>query len=251
MVGMHWFMWQDYGPGDHALGGHPPDQNVGLVSADETLVYEVLGGYIARTNAAVMVLHQTGGGEPPLQRVPEHRALGRLVPTVDGILAEWPAALRIRPTMSQGLRADGLPKHTYFLAWNEQALCVAGDIADSHLDPPPQGGEQEADYLAIRLRSAPHMATHTGETSRFFLSPLGGGPDRQQPYATTGDGRQALLPVATRRTPDGYTIEACIPATAVTGFPGSPGQDWHIELRYQNVNEISRTRWEGLVTLTP
>jgi hypothetical protein len=255
MVGMHWFMWQDYGPGDHALGDHPPDQNVGLVSADETLVYEVLGGYIARANAAVMALHQTDGGVPLRQRVPEHRSLGRLVPTVDGVLAEWPAALSIRPTMHQALRAEELPNHTYFLAWNEQALCLAGDIADSGLDPPPQGGEQEADSLAVRLRPATHVATRSGITTVFFLYPLGGGPDRQQPYATTGDGRQghgqALLPIATRRKPAGYTIEACIPAAAVAGFTGIPGQDWHIELRYQNVNEISRTHWEGLVTLSP
>jgi hypothetical protein len=63
--------------------------------------------------------------------------------------------------------------------------------------------------------------------------------------------RQAPLPVATRRTPGGYTIEACIPVAAVAGFTGAPGEAWHVELSYQNVHESSLTRWEGIVTLHP
>jgi len=59
MVGMHWFMWSDYAqaapPGGYP---HPPDVNVGLVTADEAAVYEELGHWITRTNAEVEAIHR-------------------------------------------------------------------------------------------------------------------------------------------------------------------------------------------------
>jgi agarase len=254
MVGMHWFMWSDYGKEDNSLGGHPADQNVGLVSADETVVYEALGGWIARTNAAVAALHQNGRGVPPPRPTPQHRALERLAPMVDGVISEWPIALSLKPIVRQALATDMQVDHTYFIAWNEQSVCLAGDIADSHLDAPPQDREQEADYWGIWLRPVTPGGANAGETTSFFLSPIGGGPDGQQPYATSGDDRpdhrQHPFPVAKRLKPGGYTIEACIPAAAVAGFKGSPGEAWHVELMYQNVNEIYLTHWGGVATLT-
>jgi len=38
MVGMHWFMWQDYSKQDATIHGFPPDENVGFVPSDESLV---------------------------------------------------------------------------------------------------------------------------------------------------------------------------------------------------------------------
>src|SRR5262249_463292 len=59
MVGMHWFMWSDYAqaapPGGYP---YPPDVNVGLVTADETTVYEELGRWIMRTNAEGEARHR-------------------------------------------------------------------------------------------------------------------------------------------------------------------------------------------------
>ena len=59
MVGMHWFMWSDYAQAA-STGGYPypPDVNVGLVTADEATVYEDLGRWITRTNAAVEAIHR-------------------------------------------------------------------------------------------------------------------------------------------------------------------------------------------------
>ena len=55
LVGMHWFMWRDYGKQDKRREGYPypPDENVGLLSPDEAVVYEELGRWVRRTNAAV------------------------------------------------------------------------------------------------------------------------------------------------------------------------------------------------------
>jgi len=46
-------------------------------------------------------------------------------------------------------------------------------------------------------------------------------------------------------------IEARIPTKAVVGFKRIPGAVWNMQLTYQNVNEIYRTHWEGVVTLRP
>jgi hypothetical protein len=59
MVGMHWFMWSDYAQAAPTGGyPHPPDVNVGLVTADEAAVYEELGHWITRTNAEVEAIHR-------------------------------------------------------------------------------------------------------------------------------------------------------------------------------------------------
>ena len=96
--------------------------------------------------------------------------------------------------------------------------------------------------IGIWLRPVTPGGANAGETTSFFLSPIGGGPDGQQPYATSGDDRpdhrQHPFPVAKRLKPGGYTIEACIPAAAVAGFEREPREAWHVELMYQNVNEI-------------
>jgi hypothetical protein len=51
MNAMHWFMWMDYAKGNQAIRGSIPDENVGLVSNDASLVYEELASWVKRTNA--------------------------------------------------------------------------------------------------------------------------------------------------------------------------------------------------------
>jgi hypothetical protein len=254
MVGMHWFMWRDYGPADPSLGGHRPDRNVGLVSSDETTVYQELGAWITRTHAEVETLHRAARWNTPPVRTPVRLPLQAFQPRVDGDLTEWPRALRLRPAVSRAL-ADGVQAdHTYFIAWQAEAICLAGDIADSRLEHPPGGGGQ-GDYLRLQLRPVTPPAAGAAGLSSFFLYPVGGGADGQQPYATGGEGsegrQQIPLPIATRLRPGGYTLEACIPAAAVEGFQGIAGAAWHVTLVYQNVHEISLSRWDGVATLHP
>ena len=71
MVGMHWFMWSDYAQAAPRGGyPHPPDVNVGLVTADEAAVYEELGHWITRTNAEVEALHRGSRAEAPSEPGP-------------------------------------------------------------------------------------------------------------------------------------------------------------------------------------
>ena len=254
MVGMHWFMWRDYGTADQSLGGHLPDQNVGFVSHDETVVYEELGARIKRTNVEIEAIHQTAHWNAPPAPLPERRPLKPFQPRVDGDIVEWPIGLGLRPVRLRALVDEVWADHTYFMAWNEGSICLAGDLIDSHLEHPKGKGE-EGDYLVIHLRPAMPPGSGSVGTSSFFLYPIGKGADGQQPYATRWDGleghRQIPLQIAKRLRLGGYTIEACIPTAAIEGFQGIAGTSWHVTLTYQNVNEIYLTRWEGLVTLQP
>ena len=71
MVGMHWFMWSDYAQAAPTGGyPHPPDVNVGLVTADEAAVYEELGHWITRTNAEVEAIHRGSRAASPSEPGP-------------------------------------------------------------------------------------------------------------------------------------------------------------------------------------
>ena len=256
MVGMHWFMWMDYTQQDQSMGGYLPDKNVGLVSNDETVVYEELGRWIKHTNASVDATHRLARWiAPPAQQI-QHRALKRFVPTVDGNVAEWPLELAIKPTIVNALSDHIQADHTYFISWDEQYLYLAGNISDSHLEPPhPNSGWEEGDYLSVHLSPMGPPDTRSDAPIAIFIYPMGGGADRQQPYAaqwSASEGyRQLPLRVKKRLRPGGYTIEARIPTKAVGRIKGIPGAVWHMKLMYQNVNEIYQTYWESVVTLQP
>jgi hypothetical protein len=135
MVGMHRSMWMDYAKQDQAASGYayPPDENIGLLSHAETVVYEEFRRWVKRTNAEVEIAHRAARAIFPPVQAPERRALPRFVPTVDGDIAEWPKALAIRPSSVASL-LDGVPVDlTYSISWDTQYLCLAADISDSHL----------------------------------------------------------------------------------------------------------------------
>jgi hypothetical protein len=255
MVGMHWFMWMDYGGQHAAQDSYPysPDHNVGLVSYDESSVYDELTAWAKTTNAMVQAMHRASRWEPPLTPAPQHLVLQRFRPTVDGDIAEWPQELAVRPTHGQALVDAGPAEHTYFLAWDGDSFYVAGNIADAQLQHPPEHWWQ-ADFLAIEMSPVGLPTSHGNQISVNFLFSTGGGPDLRQPYAAREEGPRQLQPlaieVAKRPRAGGYTLEARLPATAIAPRhdPPQPSR-WHITLTYQNVNEISQAKWEGIVTL--
>jgi hypothetical protein len=252
MVGMHWFMWRDYSKQDPAIHGFPPDENVGLVSDDETLVYEELERWIRSTNPAIEAAHRGSQSEAPARHGQPRRTLKRFVPIVDGDLSDWPKELAIKPRQITTLRDGVQVDHTYFISWDRQDVYLAGDVSDSRLDYPGKDWAWQGDYLSLQL--APMNATERAtDPSTIFVYPHGGGADGQQPYAVRRHGREAAQELAMRINrrfrPGGYTLEARIPATAIGGLTSKPGSLWKMKLTYQNVNEIYRTNWEGLVRL--
>jgi hypothetical protein len=253
MVGMHWFMWMDYADQHQVARDSPPDTNVGLLSQQETAVYEELGTWVRATNAQVDVSHQRAVRVAGSPRGPGRRPLKRFTPTVDGHLSEWPQQEGMRPATITALSGDVKVDHTYFIAWDARYLYVAGDIADSRLDHPGKVWAWLGDYLSVQLSPGDPTQRHTVDSSTVFFYPHGGGSDGHQPYAAHRYGQQATqeLPIRIRRRlrPGGYTIEARIPVTTIRGFTGKPGSRWNIELTYQNVNEIYQTHRQLLVVL--
>src|SRR5262245_8012588 len=158
MVGMHWFMWSDYAQAaSTGSDPYPPDVNVGLVTADEAVVYEELGRWITQTNAEVETTHQAGREEPPHEPEPQRRALPRFVPTMDGDVSEWPRALAITPTVVSALDDEVQANQTYFLSWDGQDVYLAGDITATRREHPSleQAWAWERDYVAIQLSPVP------------------------------------------------------------------------------------------------
>jgi hypothetical protein len=115
MVGMHWFMWMDYAKQDPVIHGFPPDENVGLVSHDETETYEELGRWVRDTNAEINATHQGARQVAPPQQRLQRRALTWFTPTVDGKVSEWPKELAIKPSVVTALADDVKVDHTYFV----------------------------------------------------------------------------------------------------------------------------------------
>jgi hypothetical protein len=257
LVGMHWFMWMDYAPQTGPPGSYPagPDENVGLVTQGETAVYEALVQWVGRTNAAVDTWHREARWEPPSRPIPQRLTLPHLVPRLDGELSEWPAALAFRPAVSQALRDNVHVDHTYYLAWDEGALYLAGNIDDARAVHPPADRFWQADALSLQLRPAVLPMTQGEVGATLVIYPVGGGADRQHPYAalvTHPKSQQPLpLPIVRQFRPGGYILEVRIPATALAGFRPIPGTSWHLTVRYHNVEALYQTHWEGLVTLGP
>jgi hypothetical protein len=172
---------------------------------------------------------------------------------VDGDISEWPKEQAIKPAFVTALSDVVKVDHTYFMAWDRRYMYLAGDISDSHLDHPEKDRAWQGDWLCVRVRPARATHSRTDASSPICIYPQGGGADGQRPYASRRNGPQGdqeiAIQVKRRLRPGGYTVEACIPATAVRVFKGKTGALWEIKLTYQNVNEIYRTDWEGLVTL--
>jgi hypothetical protein len=198
MVGMHWFMWSDHAQaastGSHP---HPPDVNVGLVTAGAAAVYEELGHWIRRTNAEVEVTHQAGQEDPSSEPEPQRRPLPRFVPTVDGEISEWARALAITPTAVTALDDEVRPDQTYFLSWDGQHIYLGGDIATTRQEHPPleQARPWERDYLAIQLSPGQPQKPDRDAAPGLFIYPRADGPDPRQPSAarwTRSDGYRPI-----------------------------------------------------------
>jgi hypothetical protein len=253
IIGMHWFMWMDYAREDPTIRGFPPDENVGLLTYDETAVYEELGRRISTTNAEIEAMHRGARWAAPSLQGAQGRRLTRFTPTVDGNISEWPKNLAIKPSRITALTDEVNVDHRYFMACDRKYLYLAGDISDAGLDYQEKDWAWQGDYLSMHVSSAKAPDRRTNASATIFIYPHGGGKDGQEPYAvrrsgTEGD-QELAIRVKKRLKPGGYSVEARIPTTDIWGFKEKTEAPWHIKLSYQNVNEVYQTHWEGLVTL--
>lgn len=243
MVGMHWFLWNDYDKQDEAKDGYLPDENMGLVSADESVVYGTLVDECARTNAAVAGLHRAAAWGPPPSRPPVPWTLPRLAPKIDGDLAEWPAAAAATPYTSESLIEGVESGHRYWLAADGTYLYLAADIRDTRIDDPGEDWCWEGDYLAVYA----NPEGRKGGGASVYVFPVRGGKDGRQPYAGFwGDRPVPGSVAASRTTTGGYTLEVRLPLVALAGGRG-PSGGWTIGLNYRNVSDLYETWWDGRV----
>ena len=262
MVGMHWFLWTDYDKQVEAGGGYLPDENMGLVSADESVVYDTLVAECAKTNAAVGGLHRQAVREKPPPRPPSPFVPARVVPRIDGDLAEWPAAYAATPYTSESLIEGVESGHRYWIASDGKCLYVAADIRDTRVDDPGEEWCWEGDYLAVyaneqrrspsvktagAVPSGVEVAAMKPAGSAIYIFPTRGGKDRRQPYAGFWGDRPVPGSLAASRTDNGgWTVEVRLPLNEVGGGR-PPAGEWAIGLNYRDVNGLYETWWEGIV----
>lgn len=250
MVGMHWFFWMDYPMRDESDGGFLPDQNVGLVTTDESWTYGELADWIKQTNREVHAAHAAARSTVPSDPPPLRKSVRRFTPKVDGYTSEWPEQTAVKPSEIESLRDAPSLRHTYFISQDDEALYIAGDVSDSHLDQP--GGEWAwtGDYIFLHLSPGGPPEPNTPEKLSLSLYP-GGGPAGAQPSAVRWDGfgKSKAIPsvVAKRVKEGGFSMEAKIPWSSLEDFKPSPASSWMLTIGYQNTNEIYLASWRGVV----
>ena len=251
MLGMHWFFWMDYPKQDEAEGGFLPDENVGLLTNDESRTYEELAEWIKKTNQEVHVTHGTAHSTSHSEPLLMKKTLAQLTPRIDGDISEWPQETALRPSAITSLREGVSCNHTYFISHDGDALYVAGDVSDSHLEHP--GGEWAwtGDFLFLHLSPAKPHEINGYEDLSLFIYPVGSGPTKDEPYTVRwyGPGESKEIPaIIVRQTRvGGFRIEAKIPWSSLETFRPRHSDPWRMRVGYQNANEISLGYWLGIV----
>jgi len=251
MVGMHWFMWMDYGK----HWDYPPDINVGLVSNDENRSYGELEREIKKTNEDVPAAHRSPVNLENLEKSPELRVIKYFTPCIDGELSEWPDSHTFFPQEVVSLLKDNDIKHTYYISRDENFLYLGGDISDSLLDYPGRNFVWQADYLSIYLRPTADGKGDNDYYALFYVYPTGGGMEGNEPYAGEWCDFDGFKPVRTkvsrRLKAGGYTIEAAIPLEGGTDMSINLGMNCRLKIVYQNANEIYRTIVRNKIVFRP
>jgi hypothetical protein len=260
MVGMHWFLWNDYGPWRNwkAIKSrrgreYVPDNNMGLVSHDEKETYATLVRECARTNAEVAAVHAAAvsgtrardEGPAPEETVP------RLAvdPVVDGRLGEWRAVKAVRPALRDSLREKPAFNHSYRLAWTPAGLFLAVDATDTHLDWPGEGWAWEGDYLEVSLAPGGPGGTGPRDGLYMMIAPRGG---TGEPFAW-GWGEQDLSGIRAKRRDRkaGFTLEAFIPASYLGKKGLEAGAKLEGWLSYHNQSDLYDTFRPARLVLAP
>jgi hypothetical protein len=179
---------------------------------------------------ATLVATASDGSTASVGIVPGALTLHRLAAfTPDGELREWPESTRIPGWVLASSTAD--PQAAIHVAWTDAGLAIGLDVHDSTLVVSDPKAFWDADALELlvdtRDRHGPRPATK-GER-QFWLVPQ---PDQKAVFAGSwkrGDEipetRNGIPEVrgASRRTADGYVLEALIPSSLIPGLTMKPG----------------------------
>lgn len=182
MVGMHWFMWNDYETKEGQVPWAGPDQNVGLVTKDFKKPYQTLVDECAKTNNAVPGIHEKSKG---WKLKPDQAFVSRDIPffkaTVDGELGEWPENTAIKPELIRSLAEKVDFDHTFYLAQDGEYFYLGAKVADNSLVNPGDGDTWHADYLLLYVFNEDSSDDWNGKY--YFLFPTGNGKKKDEPFA--------------------------------------------------------------------
>lgn len=149
-------------------------------------------------------------------------------PVMDGRLDDWSAA-ELLPKLGE---LDGRPDFAdVWACWNESGLFIACRVTDKKKPlrcEPRTFWTSDHFRLCTDMRDARTNKRATRYCRQFYFLPTGGGPAKDRPVAGATPFRQAQenappppsgrLAIAARLNPDGYTLEAHVPADCLTGF---------------------------------
>ncbi|MCK6457580.1 MAG: hypothetical protein L6Q92_13755 [Phycisphaerae bacterium] len=150
---------------------------------------------------------------------------------LDGDLSKWPARHQLPPLHT----IDGQPGFgDVYLAWSDDGVLVAAQVrgkrTTAHCDP---AHFRQSDHVRLMtdMRDARDIRRATRFCQQFYFLPTGGGRGQRQPVAGAAPVARAkenaplpepgAIPIASRLTPDGWAIEAQIPARVLVGFDPS------------------------------
>lgn len=161
-------------------------------------------------------------------------------PVIDGDLSDWSDDV----LLPELCRIEGQePFGQFYLAWNESGLFIAcrveGRRSPFRCDP-KQFWKGDNLRLCTDMRDTRDMKRASRYAQQFYFLPAGGGADGHEPVAGAAKIHRATenappvprgkLQIATLRKGSIYTLEAHIPAAALSGF--DPDEHTRIGLFY-------------------
>ncbi|MCL2330764.1 MAG: hypothetical protein FWC56_05630 [Phycisphaerae bacterium] len=150
---------------------------------------------------------------------------------IDGNLSHWPAECRL-PDLSPIDGSSHIPSFgQVWMGWNQAGLYVAIRV-DGRNSPfrcdPKQYWKGDNLRLCTDMRDTRDIKRGSRYCQQFYFLPAGGGRDGQSPIAGVAKVPRAsenapqvandLLQIASQRSGSTYTLEAHIPAAALSGF---------------------------------
>ncbi len=152
----------------------------------------------------------------------------RSAPVIDGDLSDWSEEF----LLPELCRIDGQePFGRVYLGWNESGLFVACQV-EGRRSPfrcdPKQFWKGDNLRLCTDMRDTRDLKRGSRFCQQFYFLPAGGGADGRAPVAGAAKIHRAtehapsvpqgIIQIAASRTGSTYTLEAHIPAAALSGF---------------------------------